>query len=107
MTDSSTIQQARDVLARWKADASDLPWSLHTSNGSNRVNESNGNEVAADLYSWDAVLIVGTAGNPDLLDAIDEGLRQYGTMPERSVPTFIKRIAAAVIIADERMTSAN
>ncbi|PYY59983.1 hypothetical protein DEJ17_06335 [Curtobacterium sp. MCSS17_011] len=55
-------------------------------------------------YSEDR-LIVGTAGNPELLDAIDgllEAAERYtpGTFRVRA-----ERIAAAIIAADERMSA--
>jgi hypothetical protein len=86
----SDIQQARDVLAKWR-DAEPLDIAM--------------------FGPLDEPLIVGTAGNPDLLDAIDAMLReasadiaQYGNQPD-GLWSGHKRIAAAIIAADERMTS--
>jgi hypothetical protein len=92
VTDSSTIQDARDVLAKWREGTTPGQWQV--------------NLIWSLGMVWDdAMLAVGTAGNPELLDAIDEGLRQYGTLPDRSVPSFIKRIAAAIVAANERMSA--
>ena len=87
----SDIQKARDVLAKWREKASVGSWSV--------------DHVAELRAQRDGRLIVGTAGNPELWEALDEGLRQYGKMPDRSIPTFINRIAAAIVAADERMSA--
>ncbi|WIE60760.1 hypothetical protein DEI97_013520 [Curtobacterium sp. MCLR17_032] len=120
---STNIQQARDALEKWRERATQGPWAVIDGVYSDEGGTYDGSQIEAEhemvamdhqdldcgpvapLGYADARLIVGTAGNPDLLEALDEGLRQYGTMPERSVPTFIKRIAAAIIAADKRMTS--
>lgn len=119
MTD---IQQARDILAKWReAVESPLPWALSTDGQDSEVEDGNGASIvqlfSREAASWaglgdgDARLIVGTAGNPDLLDAID-GLLElaltYGDLPPGSGSRFItraERIATAVIAADEQMTS--
>lgn len=82
------IQKARDVLKKWRDAASDpTTW--------------------GDPGEWvdfhDACLVIGTAGNPDLLDAIDLVLNGYLDIAERYRPTSINHLAAAIIAADQRM----
>lgn len=99
------IQKARDVLAKWRDEAaSPLPWTLDDETGA--VDDAGdvivglaSREVAgsAYLYPGDDRLIVGTAGNPDLLDAIDELLAVR--------PSHAHFVAAAIIAADERMSA--
>jgi uncharacterized protein YjlB len=104
MTDNS-IQQARDVLAKWR-DGDVLLWHCDEHG---TVLDSTGAAVVIGATEGDARLIVGTAGNPELLDAIDL-LLEAGVIHESrghysgSTP-HAERIAAAVIAADERMTS--
>jgi hypothetical protein len=94
MTDISIIQRARDALAKWRSDEED-PMPYWTEDQHFGFGDSS------------ARLIVGTAGNPDLLDAIDAMLATY--LAAHSIgPTYRRdseRIAAAIIAADERMTS--
>ncbi|KTR02102.1 hypothetical protein NS184_16810 [Curtobacterium luteum] len=55
-------------------------------------------------FDSDAHLIVGTAGNPDLLDAIDAFLERVTVnLRENWAEMYARRIAAAIIAADERM----
>lgn len=84
MTD---IQQARDVLEKHRKSATPGDWRAWLRNDA------------------DADLIMLTAGSPALLDAIDEALYLYRRIPEGSIPTFIKHIAAAILSADERMSA--
>jgi len=82
------IQQARDVLAKWREKAAGTV----TYHGDNRE------------------LIVGTAGNPDLWDAIDAmfgSVLDWADVVDGEViyPEHIERIAAAIIAADERMSA--
>jgi hypothetical protein len=85
MTD---IQQARDILTKWRENAN-IGWAM----------------------SRHAPLIVGTAGNPDLLDAWDGLLGIFENEPKTAPLLWpelwveVQRIAAAIIAADERMTS--
>lgn len=53
--------------------------------------------------STNLALIVGTAGNPELLDAIEWGLDMYEDV-EVALP-WVERIAAAIVAADERMSA--
>lgn len=94
MENNNQIQQARDVLAKWRATPQP------------RLAMVNVMAQALDTES-DARLIVGTAGNPDLLDAID-GLLELATDGGPAPATtraYAGFIAAAIIAADERMTS--
>lgn len=79
---SADIQRARDVLKKWRKKARGT------------VTYRGGNME----------LIVGTAGNPDLLDAIDRVLRlayiEGGAFHEAAAP-----FAAAILAADERMSA--
>lgn len=102
---STDIRRARDVIAKWRDSATPGQW------------EDYGAYIAVPGYvvangtARDVPLIVGTAGNPDLLDAIDKMLASA----DRSAPTTEwgdhglriagQRIAAAIIAADERMRS--
>lgn len=123
------IQKARDVLAKWRKSQAWFPgpWAIRNeqpgrANWSDVIFDKHGDslfthdEEGGDEFSPThdagtdptvAMLIVGTAGNPDLLDAIDAMLRIADTrMARREEPAFIlhaDRIAAAIIAADERM----
>ncbi|PZE66921.1 hypothetical protein [Curtobacterium sp. MCBD17_021] len=117
MTDSSIIQQARDVLGKWRKEAREGRWHFaYMVPSSKNLGTIDGDMeraefyVASDVTSEDARLVVGTAGNPDLLDAIDGLLAATaGGLAQgfKSYPgfTYAERIAAAIIAADERMTS--
>lgn len=114
------IQQARDVLAKWRENSFSTLWEVDTNT-----------PFSADLVGLFAPaqkeyvvkfdddrqpegavanLIVGTAGNPELLDAID-GLLASAQTIAASTPGMIRfieradRIAAAIITADERMSA--
>lgn len=84
------IQQARDALAKWREEARAGEWSI---------------EADTAESSW---LGRGTAGNPDLLDALDAVLAaaDVPAVPI-TVPVILlaDRIAAAIIAADERMSA--
>lgn len=109
MTDNSTIQQARNVLKKWRDKNDASPWYF---DGHETVWGGDDFSVATmTSFDSDAHLIVGTAGNPDILDAIDAMLAeaaadidQYGSKPD-GLWNGHKRIAAAIVAADERMTS--
>lgn len=117
----SDIQKARDVLAGWRNQALPGPWSkepdtdwegvaqaaITTGNGALTWDDHGG-----DVFSpGTARLIVGTAGNPESLDADDALLAlalEYGDLPSGNGSRFIalaKRKAAAIIAADERMSA--
>lgn len=83
MTD---IQQARDVLAKWREQADSAAI------------------IAARNYTSDtgARLVVGTAGNPELWDAIDEEFALFAI--SEHPPRLLSRIATAIVAADDRMT---
>jgi hypothetical protein len=107
MTDSSIIQDARDVLAKWR-DNDVLLWH-YDEHGT--VLDSTGAAVVIGATEGDARLIVGTAGNPELLDAIDTLLTAvvaygYPADPyERGVSEVARNIAAAILAANERMSA--
>ncbi len=124
MTDSSIIQDARDVLAKWReqsmADApqpwniiTDDRWRVDVLDSERRPLRSDGAyaEDGGDMHPSVACLIVGTAGNPESLEADDALLAlaiKYGDLPSGSGSRFIelaKRKAAAIIAADERMSA--
>lgn len=123
MTDT-IIQDARDVLAKWRERATQGPWSVIDGVYSQDGMTYDGSQIEAEhemvamdhhdldcgpvapLGYSDARLIVGTAGNPDLLDAIDAMFATY--LAAHSIgPTYrrdTEHIAAAIIAADERMS---
>lgn len=96
MSDSSIIQQARDLLAKWRDGTTPGPW------------EDYGGYIAVPDYvvangtGRDIPLIVATAGNPELLDAIDDLLLNAKWEARNA---WVNRIAAAIIDADERMSA--
>lgn len=118
MTD---IQQARDVLAKWRSESALVdyqPWSIRSNYppetrvlGADSDDVANPGDYAASNAFFDsrtARLIVGTAGNSDLLDAIDEMLAAADVPPVPiTVPVILlaKPLAAAIISADERMNA--
>jgi hypothetical protein len=118
MTDSSIIQQARDVLAKWRKEAREGRWhfaymvpsskNLGTIDGDMECAEF---YVASDVTSEDARLIVGTAGNPDLLDAWDGMLGIFENEPKTAPLLWpelwveVQRIVAAIIGANERISA--
>lgn len=117
MTETNTIQQARDALAKWRKNlTSPLPWMIEKDGQDNITVDANRNDLvilsSREAASWasldddDARLIVGTAGNPDLLDAIDGLLEEA----QRSglggwLGHFAVYFASAIIAADERMNA--
>jgi hypothetical protein len=97
----NSIQQARDVLAKRRGDTD--AWKL---DAYGEITDSAGELVARSVGPEDADLIVNTAGNPALWDAID-GLLETAMHGDYS-PSFTLhagRIAAAIIAADERIVS--
>jgi hypothetical protein len=117
MTD---IQQARDVLAKWRSEAdSPLPWAIENDGQDNIAVDAGRDDLvrlsSREVASWagladgDARLIVGTAGNSELLDAIDALLGDAARYHEHdSAHLFAmhgRLIAAAIVAVDERMTS--
>ncbi|MDT0211226.1 hypothetical protein [Curtobacterium sp. BRD11] len=127
MSDSSIIQQARDVLAKWRERATEGPWTVVDGEYSDDAGTYDGSQIEAEhemvamdhqdldcgpvapLGHADARLIVGTAGNPDLLDAIDgmlaiaaADIAEYGVKPP-GLWNDVARVAAAIVAADGRM----
>lgn len=89
----SNIQEARDVLAKWREKAATGAWTE--------------DHIAEIRGKRDGRLIVGTAGNPDLLDAISEFLLlglSVGSV-NKQLGREAERIAAAIIAAEERMNN--
>lgn len=115
MTD--IIQRARDVLAKWRGHALHGNWSpvpLLSNNAVytfDAVDESSAYAANSD----DEVamcLIIGTAGNPDLLDALDQLLESAELVEQDHRAGWAaviwgkaEPIAAAIIAAEERMQS--
>lgn len=110
----NNIQQARDVLAKWREGADAYqPWLYEESSRKGyygaSVYSSDEAEysVTSDATDGNARLIAGTAGNPDLLDAIDDWLRVSPAF-ERLAPIAYKKaqsIAAAIVAAGDRMNA--
>lgn len=101
----SDIQKARDVLAKWRKDpASRSAWERFDAAG---LGEDIASGDRGYLGSFDdpvdVSLIVGTAGNPDLLDAID-GLLSRAT-EWQWLPSEVGHLATAILSADERMSA--
>ncbi len=101
---TNDIQRARDVLAKWREKAGQWTYAGDfTFTGEDRT------EPCLPLHTqWksNARLIVGTAGNPDLLDAIDAMLSDRFLRHASTQSQFrqhAERIAAAIIAADKRM----
>lgn len=94
------IQQARDVLAKWRDGTTPGPWRV--SNSGNWVTSDADDIARAGI---DSTLIVGTAGNPALWDAIDGFLAMVGSFELRDRQQHAHKIAAAIIAADERMNA--
>lgn len=99
----SDIQKARDVLAKWgeAADKEAFEALLDA-------------DQDPEAGYWDyakpnpgAHLIFGTAGNPDLLDAIDVmlGVAIIEAGKNMHFDHVAERIAAAILSADERMSA--
>jgi hypothetical protein len=114
---STNIQQARDVLA--KRDRSEWAVSYDEDFDNWEVVEVrrqfeggfvHGRTIAVFERYEDAQRVALTTGNPDLLDTID-GLLAHGQfattnpMNEFGVRDWAERIAAAIITANDRMTS--
>jgi hypothetical protein len=115
MTDSSIIQDARDVLAKWRdesdskhrawhyADLGGPTWTIWAAG----LDPEDSSVLHADS-GGDARLAVGTAGNPELLDAIDAQLAYAQTVLPNPFPEIVvwsERIAAAIVAANERMSA--
>ena len=126
MTDSSIIQQARDTLAKWRKEATAAPWRVDVfGHGGafvqivqpaefqpgydpNRFDNMDLDIANIEQTAGDARLIVGTAGNPDLLDAIDglfEHCIRFPAWAGGHMRTYTERIATAIVAADERMSA--
>lgn len=108
---TNDIQRARDVLAKWRENPTGMPWQLgdrspwHDDEVTVETADKMG-DVSGDYMDEDSArLIVGTAGNPDLLDAIDGFLSMVASGALRDRQQHAERIAAAVISADERMSA--
>jgi len=105
------IQKARDVLAKWRGGSTPGPWKVRaespTMGGSEwtvRTDGVPGIRMGVHEYqhgSTNLDLIVGTAGNPELLDAIELILVETLQDDEQLVSGLM--LAAALIAADERM----
>lgn len=125
MTNSNTVQQARDALAKWRKNPeSRSAWERFDAAG---LGEDIASGDRGYLGSFDdptdVSLIVGTAGNPELLDAIDglladaqEHLADLEATGSGALASLMNitgggrhhyalRIAAEIIAADERMNA--
>ncbi|MBT1542444.1 hypothetical protein KK103_11780 [Curtobacterium flaccumfaciens pv. flaccumfaciens] len=110
MTD---IQRARDVLAKWRKESSPGNWVAGGEGYRDLIwnpQHPNLHPALAAVEEGDMHLIVGTAGNPDLLDAIDNMLRwvtAFNTKYDvsREFGHYTASIAAAILAADERMSA--
>ena len=127
MTDSSTLQRAREVLATWRERATEGPWKVIDGVYSDDDGEYDASQIEGEhemvamdhqdldcgavpsIGYADARLIVGTAGNTDLLDELDAMFRDSIEDAERGNgrSSRAERLAAHIIAADEQMTSIN
>jgi hypothetical protein len=123
VTDTNVIQRARDVLAKWREKAAPGPWEINEPLSKlNRSPDCVSIDTADDVDDprnvtyyiprWEAPLIVGTAGNPELLETLDGMLaaeqRRRASMHDNlshDLSHHAERIAAAIIAADERMNA--
>ncbi|MCS6578225.1 hypothetical protein [Curtobacterium poinsettiae] len=102
MTD---IQRARDVLAKWRKETTLGPWQVNRPTP--EIIGQRADYVGEVKWLADLRMIVGTAGNPDLLDAID-GVLAAADLVGRWETEFLahaNRLAVAIIAADERMSA--
>ncbi|WP_065962413.1 hypothetical protein [Curtobacterium sp. UCD-KPL2560] len=126
---STDIQAARDVLTKWRERATEGPWNVIDGVYSQEGMTYDGSQIEAEhemvamdhqdldcgpvapLGYSDARLIVLTAGNPDLLDAIDHLLRHHEIVRRGSKITLsttgrlIESLAATIVAANERMSA--
>lgn len=105
----SDIQKARDVLAKWRKDSSSAAaWQVFDSPGFEKhIAAGDRGYIGSIDDDTDADLIVGTAGNPALWDAIDVVLawaQEAGPAPVLG-RYEVKGMAAAIVAADERMSA--
>lgn len=117
----SEIQDARDVLAKWRDGTTPGPWKRSRSgiDGENYGEVIFPGDVSCSSYCYggsssidgdnlvaDFRLIVGSAGNPDLLDAIDDVLVSAIAWDMKGMhrPAALDDLAAAIIAADQRMS---
>jgi len=116
---SADIQQARDVLAKWAEGTTPRPWAVEEMPETGECRLVMADEdfdaptiitvASGGMTRADAALIVGTAGNPALWDALDGAFAKALTVielfPGGAVAAAFVPIAEAIIAADERMTS--
>lgn len=110
----SKLSEARDVLKKWRKDAAkgewDLSWEWSTFT-SQQVPRDNGYIGDTDQPD-DARLIVGTAGNPALWDALDGLMLAASRYPglqwvDGDAYLFLQHaeaVADSILAADKRMT---
>ncbi len=109
---NSNITKAREVLARWRTDVTKGTWGLlwDWSTFTSPESAEEKGYVGDTVRPHDARLIVGIAGNPDLLDAIDtllsygetDDLTQWGSHSDYHTAALL---AKAIVAADERMSA--
>ncbi|PZF11744.1 hypothetical protein [Curtobacterium sp. MCLR17_034] len=84
------IQNARDVLAKWRKSAQEDVTTIDA--------------VVSEFLPGNEALIIGTACNPDLLDAIDTMFRIWEQAAGWGARELnVDSIAAAILAADNRM----
>ncbi len=111
MESNNQIQKARDVLAKWReaAPSSMALGFADPGEGWFALDNTSGGEIAVVDTAGIARLIVGTAGNPELLDAINwllaDELSWMRDNPDGWPRKAIIDVAAAILSADERMSA--
>jgi len=119
----SVYKEAREVIAKWRERATEGPWKVIDGVYSDEGLTYDGSQIEAEhemvamdhqdldcgavapLGYADARLIVGTAGNPDLLDALDGLLRHHEEegVTVSAIRNWVRLMAEAIIRADKQM----
>jgi len=111
------IQQAPDVLATWADGTTPRPWAVEEipETGECRIVMVDEDLDAPTIIAVtsggmtraDASLIVGIVGNPELFAAISQMLESAGYWGDAQpmLSNYANRIAAAIIVADQRINA--
>lgn len=121
---ADVIEEARETLKRWRTDTPDTkPWKIGPRmksygltpvllpNGVSLFEDPDSGMGGATREDRDARLIVGTAGNPALLDILDRFLADCLVLPVEFSGYYAMRglaegIATEIVRADNEMNNA-